>query len=157
MQERKVEKGLRLREGVFESRSGATMGARDLLATASYLNFLHWVAPGGFCHLRSGWDVADEAGVMVSWRSGAKRAAAVAAMSENLRNDMVWRLKMLSPRPVKRLQFSESGRFARHARLPNLRELAMSLVASSVVTVYTYATSIRGWGATSGDRFIQGK
>ena len=54
VEEREVEKGLRLREGILEPLSGATTQARDLLATASHLNFLQWVAPGGFCHLRSG-------------------------------------------------------------------------------------------------------
>ena len=33
MEERKVEKGLRLREGIFESEPGPPMQARDLLAT----------------------------------------------------------------------------------------------------------------------------
>ena len=41
MEERKVERGLRLCEGIFEPRPGATAQARDLLSTASYLNFLH--------------------------------------------------------------------------------------------------------------------
>ena len=55
MEERKVEKGLRPCEEIFESRPGAPMPARALLATVSYLNFLQWVVPGGFCHLRSGF------------------------------------------------------------------------------------------------------
>ena len=103
MEERNVEKGFRLREAISESRPGATMQDRDLLVAASSLNFLRWVVPGGFRHLRSGWDAANESGVMNLWRAGAKRASAVAAISEDLRNDMAWRRKMLSPRLAKRL------------------------------------------------------
>ena len=58
MEGRKVEEGLRMCEAISESAPGATSQARDLLATVSYLNFLRWVAPGGFCHLRSGWNLA---------------------------------------------------------------------------------------------------
>ena len=54
-------------------------------------------------------------------------------------------------------EFCESGGFARRARLPNLFELALSTGESSVVTVYSDASSLQGWGATLGDHFIQGK
>ena len=91
--------------------------------------------------------MVNESGVMDFWGSGANRASAVAAISADL----------LSPRLVKRPQFSEPRGFARHARLPNLRELATSLGESSVATVCTDASSIRGWGATLRDHFIQGK
>ena len=56
LEERKVEKGLRPREEIFEATPGPELPARTMLATASLLNTLHWVAPGGFCHLRSGRD-----------------------------------------------------------------------------------------------------
>ena len=71
-----------------------------------------------------------------------KKASAVAAITEDLRNDMAWRWEMPSTRPAK--------------RLPNLRDLATSMGESSVVAVYTDESSIRGWGAVLGDHFIQG-
>ena len=42
----------------------------------SFLNFLRWIAPGGFRHLRSGWDSANESGAMDQWGSGAKGSSA---------------------------------------------------------------------------------
>ena len=94
LEERKVERGLRLREEVFGVHPGAVLPARGLLATASFLN-LHWVAPGGLRHLRSGWDAVNESGVMKLRRAGTRAASAVVLVSEALRNDMVWRWKML--------------------------------------------------------------
>ena len=70
LEERQVEEGLRLREEIVGAQLGAVAPARDLLATVSFLNFLHWVIPGGFCHLMSGWDAVDESGV---WTCGEPR------------------------------------------------------------------------------------
>ena len=155
MEGRKVGRGLRLREGIFECRPGATMQARDLLSAVSYLSFLHCVVPGGFCHLRSGWNAANESGVMDPRRTGARRASAATAISEDLRNDMAWWRKMLATRPVRRLQFGESGCFARHLRLLNLRQLAMPSGEPSVVRTrpasrdgaprWGITTSMGGW------------
>ena len=105
MEERKVSKGLRLREEMFGAPPGSEMSARTLLACASFPNSLRWVIPGGFCHLRSGWNAVNESGVMDLWRAGARRASAAAAVSEDLRNEMAWWREMLSTRPAKRLQF----------------------------------------------------
>ena len=157
MEERKIEKGLRSREALLGARPGSSVPARELLASVSFLNFFRWVAPGGFCHLRYGWDAVNESGAMDQWRSGAKGAPAQAAATEQLRNDMLWRRKILSPRAMKKSQFRETGGLARRPRLPNLRDLALSMGGSSVATVYTDASSIQGWGATLGDRFVQGK
>ena len=61
---------------------------------------------------------------------------------------------MLSPGPMKKLQFCEFVGLARHHRPPNLRDLASSLDDSFAAAAYADASSIRGWGATLGDRFI---
>ena len=50
----KREKGMSAREEIMGLETSARMSARALPATASYLNFLRWVAPGGFRRLRSG-------------------------------------------------------------------------------------------------------
>ena len=157
MEESKVAKGQRLCEEVINTCSGAEMSARELLAAVSFLNFLHWVAPGGFCHLRSGWDTVNRSGIMDLWRAGARSPSVSVAIPEDLRNDMVWWWRMLERRPAKNVQFCESGGFAWHARLPRLRELALAMSETSVVTLYTDASGRRGWGATLGDLFIQGR
>ena len=54
LEAREGEKGPRLRKKILEDRPGSEMPARSQLASASFLNFLHQVVPGGFCHLRSG-------------------------------------------------------------------------------------------------------
>ena len=111
MEERKIENGVRLREALFGAQPGSTVPARGLLASVSFLNFLDLVVPGGFCHLRSGWDSVNESGATDRRIAGAKRVFAQAAASEELRYDMLGRRKMLPPRPGKKLQFSEPGGF----------------------------------------------
>ena len=157
MEENKVIKGQRLCEEVINAVPGSEMSARDLLATVSFLNFLHWVIPGGFCHLRSGWDTVNQSGIMDLWRAGARTPAVSVAVPEALRNDMVWWWRMLERRPAKNIQFCGSGGFVWHARLPRLRDLALSMSGTSVVTLYTDASGRHGWGATLGDLFIQGR
>ena len=157
MEEAKVAKGQRLCEEIAGANPGSEVSARDLLASVSFLNFLHWVVPGGFCHLRSGWDAVNGSGVMDLWRAGVRSPSTTVAISETLRNDMVWWWKMLEHRPPKNIQFCSSGGFVWRARLPRLRELALSMSETSVVTIYTDASGAHGWGATLGDRFIQGK
>ena len=56
------------------------------------------------------------------WRTGKTRAASRTVLAEDLRNDMLrWR-QMLNARPAKKLHYGAEGGFARHPRLPELRE-----------------------------------
>ena len=71
-EERKIHKGLGLREELFEASSGSELSARALPATLFFLSFLRFAAPGGFCYLRSGWDAANDSGAMDQWKSGIK-------------------------------------------------------------------------------------
>ena len=144
LEERKVRKGLNLREGIFGAQPGVSVLARDLLASVSFLNFLHEVVPGGFCHLRSGWDTVNASGVMDLWRAGARAPPVRAAISEVLRNVMIWWWEMLERRPIKAIQFSEPGGFVWRARLPRLRDLALSMGEASVVTICTDASGSHG-------------
>ena len=157
MEERKVEEGLRICEALFGCQPGSSAPAQELLASISFLNLLRWIAPGGFSHLRSGWDSANESGAMGRKRAGTKGLSARAAATEELRNDMAWRSLMLESRPVKKLQFRGLGGFAWRPRLPNLPELALSLGEGSVVAVYSDASRARGWNATMGAHSVQGK
>ena len=77
-EERKVSGGPRLREEIFGAPQGSEMPARTLLASASFLNFLHWVTPGGFRHLRSGWGAVNESESADLWRPGRSRSSAQA-------------------------------------------------------------------------------
>ena len=47
-------RGTSLREAIMGLETLAHMSARMLLALVSRLGFLHWVVPGGSCHLRGG-------------------------------------------------------------------------------------------------------
>ena len=107
--------------------------------------------------MRPGWGAVNSSGVMDLCRAGARASSVKVAISEVLRNDMIWWWEMLERRPIKAIQFSEPGGFAWRARLPRLRELALSMGEGSVVTIYTDASGTQGWGATMGDHFIQGK
>ena len=98
---RNVLKGMRQREEIFGALPASEMSARTLLATASFLGFLRWVIPGGFCHLRPGWGAVNESGAMGQWRSGRSRPSALAKVTEQLRNDTLWRRGMLSALPAK--------------------------------------------------------
>ena len=64
IEERTIEKGVRLCEELFGAQPGTAVPARELIASVSFLGFLHWVTPGGFCHRRSGWVAVNEPGAM---------------------------------------------------------------------------------------------
>ena len=64
LEERKIVKGMRLREEIFGSTPCSESPARALLATVSFLNFMRWPVAGSFCHMRSGWGAANESGAM---------------------------------------------------------------------------------------------
>ena len=157
MEERKVAKGLRISEALIGCQPGSTAPAQESLASVSFLNFFRWVAPGGFSHLRSGWDSVNESGATDRWRSGTKGPPTRAAVAEELRNGMVWRDRMIVSRPVKKLQLRELGGFAWRPRSPNLRDLALSMGGGFAATIYPDLSSTRGWNATTGDRSSQGK
>ena len=135
MEKRKIEKGPCICEALLECRPGSTAPAPELLASAPFLNLLHCVAPGGFSHIRSGWDSANESGAMDQWRSGTKGPPTQAAATVELRNDMARRYRTLTSRPVRKLHFCELWDFARHPRLPSLRGLALSMGDSFVATI----------------------
>ena len=100
LEEKNVEKALGLRQGLFSLNAGSAESARALSSTASFLNFLQWVAAGVFRRLRSGWFAVNETGAMKSRRNGDGRAEAGAVASDGLRNDMLWRREMLRARPT---------------------------------------------------------
>ena len=75
-------------EALHGGRPGSTAPHQEHLASASFLNVLHWIAPGGFYRLRSGWDSAHESGATDRWGSGAKGSFAQAAETEELRKDI---------------------------------------------------------------------
>ena len=59
------------------------LSARKLLHTASFLGFLHYIVPGGFCRLKSGREFVDESREMEKWR-GRSRAADCLGLSHRL-------------------------------------------------------------------------
>ena len=54
-----------------------------------------WVAPGGFAFSFVGWSAVNDSGIMELRRSGDGRAEVQVSITEDLRNDMVWRWKAL--------------------------------------------------------------
>ena len=53
-----------LREAVLGMQAASAMSARSVLGAASHLNFLQRIASGGFCHLRSRWNVVNDGCIM---------------------------------------------------------------------------------------------
>ena len=94
---------------------------RALLSAVSYLNFLQWVSPGGFCHRRHWRNAVNETGAMELRRNGKGRADAEASVSDDLRNDTMRRREMLGARPAKTLLYGVNGGFVWYPRLPQLR------------------------------------
>ena len=73
-------------------RTASVVTARPVLATASFLNFPRWVVPGGFRHLRGGWNLVGDSGVMDEWRGGSKGADCSAEIIVKFWRDvMSWR------------------------------------------------------------------
>ena len=68
IENKKIARGMSLRDEISRLRPGACVLARALLSSVSFLNFVHWVVPGCFRHLRSGRDISNESGVMEMWR-----------------------------------------------------------------------------------------
>ena len=66
------------KRGKGMSSCGAIMGPQAssrksvsaILPAVSYLNFLWWMAPGGFCRLRGGWNVVNGGGATGKWHAG---------------------------------------------------------------------------------------
>ena len=46
--------GMYLRQKIFRLQSVSSVSERGILSSASFLNFIRWIAQGGFCHLRRG-------------------------------------------------------------------------------------------------------
>ena len=127
------------------------------LFPASYLNFLQWIAPGGFPRPRSGWNIVNACGVMGRSRAGARGADCPGEVSDEFRNDTCWWWRASESNPVKRIRHSPSGSFAWHPQLPGLRDKALSVGRDSARSIYTDASGSRKWGATPGERLLRGQ
>lgn len=75
------------------------------------------------------------------WWPGRSRSSAQAKVTEQLRNDMLRRRKMLPARPTRRLQFGKDGGFVWRPRLPSLRRQAVHLGSDAVAAIYADASS----------------
>ena len=86
VEEKKLSKGMALRREIFGRQPDSTASARSLLPSTSFPNFIQRIAPGGSCHLRRGWNVVNDSGVMELRRSGASSAETQVAVTEKLRD-----------------------------------------------------------------------
>ena len=91
-----------------------------------------------------------------------RRATSQASVTEQFRNEVAWRRKMLSSCLSRQLRFGKNGGFVWRPRLPLLREHALSMGQDAVGDRTrasslrgTHASSLRGRGVALGDRFIQ--
>ena len=133
------------------------MPASTAFPAASFLNCLQWIAPGGFTHLRAGWDIVSAAGVLDKVRDGVRRADCSAEATDAFRNDVCWRNRALESGPTKRIHHAPSGGFVWHPRLPDLEDKALSLGRGAARAIFTDASGSREWGATLGGHFLQGR
>ena len=76
-------------------RPGLEASAKEMLRSASFPNFVQRVTFGGFCRLRSGWDLANKPGVAEKWREGPRSADCRVRTSEEFRRGANWRRKAL--------------------------------------------------------------
>ena len=152
----KQTEGTTLREAIMGLETSARVSARALPAAVSRLNFLQWVAPGGFRRFRSWWNAVDEPGIMGRLRAGERNADRSAEVSERLRDDMCWRRCYFSLSPARPIQHLADGRLARYPRSVDLKGRVQTVFPESVCAVYTDASGEDGRGATLGDMFVQG-
>ena len=92
--DKNLSKGMTLRQEFLGLQPDSTVAARSPLSSGSF-NFNQWIAPGGFCHLRTGWNVVNDSGIMGAWRSGAGRAETQVVVTKELRNDVLRRRRAL--------------------------------------------------------------
>ena len=89
-------------------------------------------------------------------RAGERRADRSAGSPEKLRGDMFGWRRFLSLSQAKPIRHSVDGCVARHTRVVDLKERALTLAPESVCSVYTDASGKGGRGTNSGDMFVQG-
>ena len=155
-EDKKLARGMTLHQEMFGLRPESTLSARTLPSSASFLNFIQWATPGGFCHLRHGWNVFAGSGIMELQRPGGGCAETHVVVAEELREGMLWWSKVLEPRPTKSLRFADRGGFAAHPRLRGLRDTALSIGLDAACAIFTDAAGSRGWGASLGNSYAQG-
>ena len=147
-------RALKLIHDVLEA-PGGQLRAKDLLRTVSFLNFLEVLVPGGFAHLRSGWNIVNESGVMEEWRVG-RRTNPIVSPNAWLRNDLRWWKEAVLADPVKSIQELRGRCFIWHPRLADLQQKVLDFPAGGKAVWFTDASGLIGWGATFGDLYIQG-
>ena len=89
IEDKKATEGMSLRQGIFGLQPDASLSARGLLPSVSFLDFVRWVAPVGFRRLRHGWNVGNDSGTMETRRSGDGCVDVQVAIAEELRSDML--------------------------------------------------------------------
>ena len=78
--------------------------AGHIQRSVSYLNFVEWVAPGGFCYLRSGWDIVKGTAEMDKWRWGSFNPDCRVCVAGEFRKDLSWWRRALNKCPAKATQ-----------------------------------------------------
>ena len=74
IEDEKLTEGVTPRQEIFGRRPDSPVSAHSLLSSAPFLNFIKWAAPGAFCHLSAGWNVANDSGILELSRPGGARA-----------------------------------------------------------------------------------
>ena len=111
IEEMEVAKRLSFCYEIFWLRTDSTMSAHALLSSASFLNFVRLIVPGGFRHLRNGWNAVNVTGITELRGAGNGRAEVQATATREPRGDMVWRRKALESRPSESLHSWGRGGF----------------------------------------------
>lgn len=151
----KRQKGLDLIRAVVGA-PNHRLTVKELLACVGFLNYLEWLVPGGFAHLRSSWDLVNTSGVYDDWKHSGK-ANPVVTTTPGLRNDLLWWDAAIRADPVKPIHSSHGSCFVWHTRLADLKDRVLAQHHLNMHVWHTDASGRIGWGATYGNRYIQGK
>ena len=91
--------------------------------------------PGGFCQLR---------------RRCRRSVNSAVILPEIFRDDVIWWQGAVDKWPVKSIQLWNHERFARRRRLEGLKENVLPTPGSAVEAIFTGASGLFGWGASTG-------
>ena len=153
--EKKKLRGLEEAQEIIEVGEGREMSVKRLTEIVGFLNFLSTVVEGAYVHLREGWNIISECGIMMQWQQGLKADCEV-TVPKRLIEDMLWWCQCLNRGPWKKINDWGKGAFVWHSRLEDLPKRIMEAPEEEVAIICTDASSLIGWGACWNEKTLQG-
>ena len=156
--ESKQQKGLAMCNKLLQTAlTDGRVHARELMSVAGFLNFICGVVKQARPFLRWLYESLASGEVYAAWRSGKRKFNPLVSLSQAALEDLTWWCMALLAPMYRGLHAVGDVVFIWHQRHPHLDHLRkMAWDAGLVMVVYTDASGETGWGASVGNRWLQG-